>query len=243
MNVATQFDPAEYATAFREEGYSVWEQAITLEEVDRLRDAVASIPQGEEVRRKRSVYGVRNLLEICPDVRVLAADARIRQFVTPVLGDQAFAVRAIFFDKVPDANWSLFWHQDSVIAVAEQKNVDGFVGWSNKAGVWQVQPPAEVLSKMVAVRVHLDDNDQFNGPLRVIPGSHHSGWLDDELDQWKERGLEITCEVGSGGVVTMCPMTLHASSASEVASHRRVIHIEYAADELPMGLQWNNRVR
>ena len=188
------------------------------------------------------MYGVRNLLEICPAVRDLAANARTRQFVAPILGDGAFAVRAIYFNKTPDANWSLWWHQDNVISVASRRDVPGFVGWSNKAGVWQVQPPAEVLTNMVAVRVHLDDCGGENGPLRVLPGSHRHGWLDDAIDDWKRRVPEVVCEVGLGGVVVMCPLILHASAPSVAAGHRRVIHIEYACGELPDGLEWNQRI-
>ena len=207
-----------------------------------LRLAVAGIPDREEVRRRRNVYGVRNLLEICSAVRELATRSSIRQFVTPILGDRAFAVRAIFFDKVPHANWSLFWHQDNVIAVKERLEVPGFVGWSQKAGVWQVQPPAEVLARVVAIRIHLDDCGPDNGPLRVIPGSHRFGWLDDDLDAWKARVPEVICSVNRGGIVAMCPLILHASAASEKVGHRRVIHLEYAAGELPAGLEWNIRV-
>jgi hypothetical protein len=50
---------------------------------------------------------------------------------------------------------------------------------------------------------------------------------------------EVVCTVGLGGVVAMCPLTLHASAASQAVGHRRVIHIEYAAAELPDGLQWH----
>jgi hypothetical protein len=194
------------------------------------------------VRRKRGVYGVRNLLEICPDVQRLARQPHVRQFVVPILGNRAFAVRAIFFDKVPDANWSLFWHQDNVVAVAQRSDAPGFTGWSCKAGVWQVQPPVHILARMVAVRVHLDDCGPENGPLRVLPGSHRFGWLDDQLDAWKQRVSEVVCDVRCGGIVAMCPLTLHASSPSQDPSHRRVIHIEYACDNLPDGLEWNNRV-
>ena len=185
---------------------------------------------------------MRNLLEICPAVAKLAGEERARQFVTPILGPGAFAVRAIFFDKVPDANWSLFWHQDKVIAVRQRLETPGFSAWSQKAGVWQVQPPAEILANMVAVRVHLDDSPADNGPLRVLPGSHRSGWLDEELDAWKARVTEVVCTVGSGGVVVMCPLTLHASASAGRVGHRRVIHLEYAAGELPGGLQWHYRV-
>jgi ectoine hydroxylase-related dioxygenase (phytanoyl-CoA dioxygenase family) len=243
MDRQASFDPDEYATRFRRDGYSLHGNVISGCEAEALRRAIASIPNGEEVRRKRNVYGMRNLLQICPAVRTLAADRRVRQFVTPVLGDDAFAVRAIFFDKAAGANWSLFWHQDNVIAVAERVDLPGYVGWSQKAGVWQVQPPAEVLANMLAIRVHLDNCGINNGPLRVLPGSHRFGWLDDQqVDDWKSRVAEVVCTVGCGGVVTMCPLTLHASARSESAGHRRVIHIEYAAAELPGGLDWSIRV-
>jgi ectoine hydroxylase-related dioxygenase (phytanoyl-CoA dioxygenase family) len=231
-----------YADQFEHWGYAIVKNVISAAEVDCLREAVARIPLGEEVRRKRSVYGVRNLLEICPEVRSLATWPSIRRLVEPLLGPDCFAVRAIFFDKAPGANWSLFWHQDNVISVRERHEAPGFVGWSCKAGVWQVQPPAEVLAAMVAVRIHLDDSRPDNGPLRVLPGSHRVGWIDDDLDAWKLRVQEVVCTVNCGGAVVMCPMTLHASAPSESTGQRRVIHIEYACAKLPSGLEWNNRV-
>ncbi len=237
------FKTLRYATAFQRDGYAIFNSVLSADELEPLRTAVASLPNGSEVRRKRNVYGVRNLLDICPAVQQLAAQPYIRQFVTPILGDAAFAVRAIFFDKVPDANWSLGWHQDGVIAVAARQDSPGFVAWSRKAGVWQVQPPAEVLANMVAVRIHLDDCGANNGPLRVIPGSHRQGWLNDEaIDTWKQRGPQITCATTCGGIVTLCPLILHASAASASVGHRRVIHIEYACTNLPAALDWNNRI-
>ena len=95
---------------------------------------------------------------------------------------------------------------------------------------------------MLAVRVHLDDCGQENGPLRVLPGSHRFGWLEEQLDDWKQRVPEVVCTIGRGGVVTMCPLVLHASAKSAAVGHRRVIHIEYACDTLPERLEWNNRV-
>jgi ectoine hydroxylase-related dioxygenase (phytanoyl-CoA dioxygenase family) len=240
--LSKNIDTKTYADTFRRNGYFFGDNVLSCSEVEELRRAIAEIPNRDEVRRKRSVYGVRNLLQICPAVRTLAVQPHIRQFVTPVLGVHAFAVRALFFDKVPGANWSLFWHQDNVISVAERVERPGYVGWSKKADVWQVQPPAAVLANMVAVRVHLDDSDLTNGPLRMIPGSHRVGWIEDDLDEWKVRVPEVICTVPCGGIVTMCPLILHASARSDAVGHRRVIHIEYAAAELPGDLDWNIRV-
>lgn len=242
MDRLADFDVERYAAEFARDGYFIQEGVLSTEEVEQLRDAVATIPDGNAVRRKGGVYGVRNLLEICPGVQELARHPQVRQFVSPILGDRAFAVRAILFDKIPDANWSLFWHQDNVVSVDARKDARGYAGWSCKAGVWQVQRPVHVLARMIAVRIHLDDCGVDNGPLRVLPGSHQFGWLDEQLDEWKQRVAEVVCEVRCGGVVAMRPLTLHASSPARSPSHRRVIHIEYACDELPEGLDWNNRV-
>jgi hypothetical protein len=242
MSSTLEIEQMEYAEQFRERGFAVFPQLLPEAEIERLRLAIEAIPDCDAVRRKRNVYGVRNLLDLAPEVRRLAALPLVRQLVTPLLGDEAFAARAIFFDKVVGANWALGWHQDSVIAVKEPRDLPGFLAWGLKAGVWQVQPPPEILAKMVAVRVHLDDCGPENGPLRVIPGSHRHGWLDNEIDRWKREVEPVSCLVSAGGAITMCPLILHASSKAIAPSHRRVIHIEYASQELPDGLEWHRRI-
>jgi hypothetical protein len=242
MHSALDIEPKEYAARFRDSGFAVVPRLLPTAEVERLRAAIEMIPDCDSVRRKRSVYGVRNLLELSPEICRLAALPEIRQLVTPILDEGAFAARALFFDKVPGANWALGWHQDRVIAVSERRDVAGFSGWGQRAGVWQVQPPPEILAAMVAVRVHLDDCGPENGPLRVIPGSHCHGWLDNEIARWKRDVEPVTCLVSAGGAVAMCPLILHASLKALSPRHRRVVHIEYASQELPGGLQWHRRV-
>ncbi len=243
MLFSLPLNSANYAAHFREAGFAIVPNVLSSRRVEELRAAIAAIPSGEEVRRKRSVYGVRNLLEISPAIRELAASAEVHQLVSSIMGEAAFATRAVFFDKIPDANWTLGWHQDSVISVAEKLPVPGFLAWGQKAGVWQVQPPPEILARMLAVRVHLDDCGPDNGPLRVIPGTHRHGWVEEDISHWKETVPEVVCSVGTGGVVVMCPLILHASSKSKSPSHRRVIHIEYANEDLPGGLTWNTQIR
>jgi ectoine hydroxylase-related dioxygenase (phytanoyl-CoA dioxygenase family) len=72
----------------------------------------------------------------------------------------------------------------------------------------------------------------------VIPGSHRHGKLSHvQIQGWREQE-EATCLVPQGGALLMRPLLLHASSAAQVPGHRRVIHLEYAADPLPGGLEW-----
>ena len=224
------------------DGFAIVHGVLASERIDRLRTVIAALPDGEAVRRKVSVYGVRNLFEVSEEVRELAADAQLRSFVAPVLGPDCFAVRATFFDKVPDANWNLRWHQDGVISVKQRLDTPGFAAWSNKAGTLQVRPPDHVLLNMLALRVHLDDCPASNGALRVLAGSHTQRWPREEISECKSRFREVICEVGVGGVLAMRPLILHASSASNAPGHRRVIHIEFACHELPGELQWKHRI-
>lgn len=237
-----EFDSLSYADGFQRDGFFRLPRVLTESAVERLRAALERVPPGEAVRRKSNVYGIRNLLELVPEVAALAVSPEIWPFVTPILGDGAFATRAILFNKTPDANWALGWHQDSVIAVAQHIETPGFIAWGRKAGVWQVQPPANILSRMLALRIHLDDCDASNGALRVIPGSHRHGWLDDVIADWRERVGELTCAAPAGALLAMCPLTLHASSRALRPANRRVIHIEYANESLPNGLDWHWRV-
>lgn len=187
--------------------------------------------------------GARNLLGEVPEVRALAGSAGVYEVVKAVLGAGAFAVRGLLFDKTPGANWKVPWHQDLTIAVRGRREVAGFGPWSEKEGVAHVQPPAEVLARMVTVRVHLDECNEHNGPLRVIPGSHRSGRLSaDEIALRRAEVAEVVCPVGRGGIVVFRPLLLHASSPAVRPAHRRVVHLEFAADELPGGLEWYDRV-
>ncbi|HXI53928.1 MAG TPA: phytanoyl-CoA dioxygenase family protein [Candidatus Saccharimonadales bacterium] len=125
------------------------------------------------------------------------------------------------------------------IAVAERREAPGFRGWSVKQGVLHVQPPADILERMLTLRLHLDDCGPHNGPLRVLGGSHRHGRLSDEaIETLCRKGAEVACLVRAGGVLLMRPLLLHASSRAERPGRRRVLHLEYAASPLPHGLRW-----
>jgi ectoine hydroxylase-related dioxygenase (phytanoyl-CoA dioxygenase family) len=213
-----------------ENGYCVIESVLSQYHVAAL---VAFFEQ-----RAYGEHGLRDLLSV-PLVATLSRSAAVRALVEPVLGSDARAVRGIFFDKIEGANWKVPWHQDVTIVVRERHDLPGFHPWSVKQGLVHVQPPAEVLEQMLAVRLHLDDCGLDNGPLRVIPGTHRCGKLPAvEIDRLARQD-EVACTVRAGGAVLMRPLLLHASSPAKSPSHRRVIHLEFAAGELPLPLRWH----
>jgi ectoine hydroxylase-related dioxygenase (phytanoyl-CoA dioxygenase family) len=159
-----------------------------------------------------------------------------------VLGPQCFAVRGIFFNKTRSLNWKVVWHQDLTIAVRERRDIDGFGPWTVKAGVLHVQPPVEVMSGILAIRLHLDGSGLDNGPLRVVAKSHRQGRLSAEQIGICEKESSVTCTVPRGGALVMRPLLLHASSSCTIPKSRRVMHLEFAAAELPHGLDWHDKV-
>jgi ectoine hydroxylase-related dioxygenase (phytanoyl-CoA dioxygenase family) len=163
----------------------------------------------------KNKHAQRNLLSV-PIVRELATSQPVREIVESILGPKCFAVRGILFNKTQESNWKVAWHQDLTIAVHERREADGFGPWSKKAGITHVQPPAEIMSRMLAIRLHLDDSGPDNGPLRVIAGSHSEGRLSAQKVENRRKSNCVTCILPRGGALLMRPLLLHASSACTV---------------------------
>lgn len=225
---------------FKKNGFAVVPNVLDAAQIEVLSNALSQVHLDESIKQRAGrAFGIRRLLEVVLAVRALAESAQLQSLIAPLLGNRARVVRGIFFDKTPVANWKVPWHQDVAIAVRERKEVAGFSAWSIKAGVIHVQPPIEILESIVTVRLHLDDTDETNGALRVIPGSHQHGLLSDEMIQlWKAQQNAVTCSVVRGGALLMRPLLLHASSIATQPTHRRVLHLEYSAMDLPEGLEW-----
>jgi hypothetical protein len=216
--------------------------AVTLalaewEEVTRANAADGAVLSGES----GPAYGARNLLEMWPRVMELVHAPALADALCDVLGHGAGVVRALYFDKPPGHSWALPWHKDYSLAVREHIRSDIFSKPTVKAGVPHVVAPAEVLDRMLTVRVHLDDVTPENGPLRVIPGSHRAYHQKDDPPC---EASSLHCRAGD--VLLMRPLVTHASGHSKTGAglHRRVVHLECAADaELADGYAWKWFVR
>lgn len=187
-----------------------------------------------------NVAGRRNMLAV-PAVAALAKSKKLLDLVQRYAGGEPRPVRAIWFNKSAQANWLVAWHQDLAIAVRERIETAGFEAWSVKEGVPHVQPPTEVLERMLTVRIHLDDADEENGALQVIAGTHRLGRLSaEQIATLREDRRQILCAADAGDALLMRPLLLHASGRSTNNRPRRVLHIEYAGEELPSGLAWQS---
>jgi len=205
------------------QGFAILPEVLTGSEVAELDESLDRNPL------PRSRAGMRHALKH-PAVLAVAREPRLLAIAQGVLGPNTFPFRATLFDKSPASNWLVVWHQDTALPLREHRELPEWGPWSVKDGVFYAHASASALSRVVALRLHLDDSTSENGPLRVLPGTHTMGILSDNaIHDLSTRTTAVDCLVPRGGILVMRPLVVHASSKSRSAMRRRVLHIEYAA--------------
>lgn len=191
-------------------------------------------------RKTDDLFAIRQFLKEIPGVNAIVFNDKLRSLIADVFGDGYFAVKSIYFDKPEKSNWFVAWHQDLTISVDKKVDFPGFGPWTVKQNQFAVQPPINLLQDDFTIRIHLDDTDEGNGALKVIPGSHLKGIYRPENIDWNIE-TEHTCNVDTGGVMIMRPLLLHASNRTTNNKPRKVIHIEFSKTELPKNIKWSER--
>lgn len=217
--------------------------------------AAETLAREGAVRFDRAALGVLAPLEAClNEVAARAAGTRLwdRPGLATLLGQDgviggiagqlrpgARPVRALLFNKTPETNWALGWHQDRVIAVRARHQVTGYGPWTVKAGVPHVQPPFALLEAMITLRIHLDPVGGDNAPLLVALGSHRLGRVGDEaIADAVAAATILPCLAEGGDIWAYATPILHASDAARCPGRRRVLQIDYSAASLPLPLAW-----
>jgi hypothetical protein len=190
---------APHLMSLETDGYAVFEGLLEGAQIDAILGALEAAPL------PRSRAGSRHAMRH-PAIAELARDSRLLGIARQALGPDAMPFKATLFDKGPEANWLVAWHQDTALPLRERRDVAGWGPWSTKDGILYARAPTKVLRRILALRVHLDDSTAENGPLRVLPGTHRHGVLSDDEVQRVSNGAPVyTCLVARGGVLAMRP--------------------------------------
>jgi ectoine hydroxylase-related dioxygenase (phytanoyl-CoA dioxygenase family) len=212
-----------WENAIEKDGFAILPRVLGNKEIERLLERISATAP------RRSRAGVRHALRLSP-VGELAQQPSVIERARAVLGPSAFPYRATLFDKSPNSNWLVVWHQDTALPLREHRETAGWGPWSVKEGIAYAHAPTAALTQILALRIHLDHSTTHNGPLRVLPGTHTLGVLsDDSVHELSTKMPQVECIVPAGGVLAMRPLLIHCSSKSQVEADRRVLHIEYAA--------------
>lgn len=213
-----------------EDGAAHLPTALNLDQLAILEIALSPLNAGKP--------GLR--LPALPSLRTaLAADGFVGCHAASHLGSGSKPVRAILFDKTPEQNWSLAWHQDRTIAVRKRIDTPGYGPWTIKAGIQHVAPPQPLLDRMLTMRIHLDPVDLNNAPLLIARGSHRRGRIaEPKVLPMVADALIHACLADRGDIWLYATPILHASEAATMPKNRRVLQIDYSADTLPNGLEW-----
>jgi ectoine hydroxylase-related dioxygenase (phytanoyl-CoA dioxygenase family) len=203
---------------------------------EQINSIIAQVSNSDQSMPK---HGVRNAEKKFSSINQLIKSENIINAAKSLLGKEPQLVRVIYFDKTPDKNWLVTWHQDKTVALDHKFSSEGWGPWTVKDKTHHVQPPLDILNTMVTFRVHLDKANKDNGCLKVIPDSHKLGILkQDEVSVTVQNNPSVLCEVEAGDTIVMRPHLLHSSSKSSISGHRRVVHIEFSSYDLPNNARW-----
>ncbi|MFT5820058.1 MAG: ectoine hydroxylase-related dioxygenase (phytanoyl-CoA dioxygenase family) [Crocinitomix sp.] len=218
-------------------GFAVVTEVYDTTEIAQLRNILDAYCS--QLDQSKPVHAIRRAIEKIPELNLILWNENIKNLISDIGGPDYFLTKAIYFDKPEESNWFVGYHQDLSISVSEKHDLNNYKNWTKKEGQIGVQPPYEILENILTLRVHLDDTNKNNGALKLIPSSHK--WGIKRIQEVSTETEEI-CNVPTGAVMLMKPLTFHASSRSKDQKRRRVLHLEFSNIELETPLQWNEKL-
>ncbi len=227
-----------YPQRLYNKGYILASQIYTSKQIKAIKK---SINKHIDASDNGEIFAIRGLFNNIPHLKNLCFTPNLLK-ILKAFGDHYFLCKAIYFNKPPDNNWYVTWHQDLAINVSEKKDISDFHGWTTKEDTISVIPPIEIRENTISIRIHLDDSNEKNGTLKLIPGSHKKAHLDDEIQHITQNTLPTYTKANKGDVLLLSPLTIHASEKNTLQKPRRVIHLEFSNKELPEPLKYNERI-
>ena len=166
-----------------------------------------------------SIWQIVNIWEASPAFRELVTHPTIVGEIGQLVGDRAVRL----------------WHDQIQYKPA---TVGGANHWHQDGPYWPILKPKSQLTAWVA----LDDADEDNGCMRMVPGSHlwgdHVKYLeslpnfDAMPDSFEGHEVDVvSCPVKKGGVHFHHSLTWHGSGPNHSGRPRRAIALHYMTDE------------
>lgn len=223
-------------------GFVILNDIFSDIEIDNILTTIKSADTSKATFRKSTdLFAIRQFLREIPEVHKLLFTDKFKTAIKSIIGDNFFIVKSIYFDKPEKSNWFVSYHQDLTISVDKKTDIANYGPWTVKQNQFAVQPPLDILESIFTIRIHLDNTDEDNGALKVVPGSHLKGIYRPETIDWT-REKETVCSVPKGGIMLMRPLLLHSSSRTTNNNQRRVIHLELSNTDLNPELNWAEKV-
>lgn len=228
----------EHINQILDNGFTTISDIYSDDEVGQILAIIEQVDKSKETFRKSAdLFAIRQFLKEVPETTNLIFNDKLKSIIEQLFGVDYFVVKSIYFDKPETSNWFVSYHQDLTISVDKKLELENFGPWTVKQNQFAVQPTLEILKNIFIIRIHLDDTNEDNGALKVIPKSHLKDIFRPENINWTTE-TETICNVNKGGVMIMKPLLLHGSNKTTNNQKRRVIHIEFSNQELPTGLNW-----
>ena len=231
-----------YKKELETNGFTILESIYSLAEIENICNEIEKISDSTNLtfRKTKDLFAIRQFLKEVPSVEKLIFNNVLKEILESIFGKEYFVVKSIYFDKPEESNWFVGYHQDLTISVDKKLELEDFSNWTVKQNQYSVQPSDEVLKNICTVRIHLDDTNEENGALKVIPNSHHEVIRLDTFDFKNKK--ETFCNVPKGGIMIMKSLLFHASNKTTNKERRRVIHLEFSNKNLPNELSWSEKL-
>ncbi len=219
-------------------GFLILNSIYTIDEVEQLIALIESTnTTNANFRQSTQLFAIRQFFKELPQTIPLIFNTKLIALIHSLFDSTYFVVKSIYFDKPPQSNWFVGYHQDLTISVTKKIETPEYQNWTIKQNQFAVQPPLSILENNFTIRIHLDDTDETNGALNVITGSHLKGIYHPQTIDWTKEN-ETSCTVSKGGIMIMRPLLLHSSHKTTSNTKRRVIHIEFSNQTLANELKW-----
>jgi len=129
---------------------------------------------------------------------------------------------------------------DAKIGALDMREPKKGVGQQDLHVDWIPKKESDTTENIV-IMIFLDDADENNGHLRVVPKTHKmKGWIEENIDDKTKHKDEIFLDVKKSSVVFMDANLWHSGTTNKTGRRRRVLFMDVRRRDIPQLL--NQRI-